>query len=328
MPWKITTNLGNSTSFEYQSVESSALPLSNSMQIHRAPEGQVITGFLAKVKVSIASCKAARAAADSRCQHSCGSVQSLGFQSQVPDTPPCKSVTPLRRQPHSRQWQHMFPVLGGRFELAGHMLRYPGSCVTTVRLGGIKRIRISSGAAGRSRASEEISGLCFEFWDSDRPVIVGQWIEEITTVELKRGDRITGMSIWLSQTHDLRRAASMPTENNGRVVGINISTAAGIGKEARFGTNDAALLRLDFNENPFQRLVSPRLLPTAIQTPVVTNAYPFTVRHCLELQLQVGLPANPQRSRPVPPRHIAHPSPCASKPAVQRESPEVLLGRW
>jgi len=166
----------------------------------------------------------------------------------------------------------MFPVLGGRFELAAHMLRYPGSCVTTVRLGGIKRIRISCGSTGRSRGNQEISGLCFEFWDSDRPVIVGQWIEEISTVELKRGDRITKLSIWLSQTHDLRRAASMPTENNGRVVGINIFTAAGVWKEVRFGTNDAALLRLGFNENPFQRLVSPMATPAPSLTLTLCSA--------------------------------------------------------
>ncbi|KAL4811071.1 hypothetical protein BDV18DRAFT_5054 [Aspergillus unguis] len=91
---------------------------------------------------------------------------------------------------------------------------------TSAPLHSIKRIRISHGSIGRPRDPNQVAGLWIDYYHNSRSEIVGQWISEGPAVELKDGEIMTGVTIWLS------KGKHVFTEKyfNGRVVRIMIST--------------------------------------------------------------------------------------------------------
>lgn len=63
----------------------------------------------------------------------------------------------------------------------------------------IRRIRVSKKSPDIYQAISSISGLLIEFWDSKPSVYLGQWFEEIASVELERGTKVTGCEFWEMQ---------------------------------------------------------------------------------------------------------------------------------
>ncbi|KAL3492472.1 hypothetical protein BJX62DRAFT_236290 [Aspergillus germanicus] len=89
---------------------------------------------------------------------------------------------------------------------------------TSANLRSVKSIRFSSGRTDGSRLPGEVSGLWFEYYES-RPSIVGQWLSESATMSLERGESITGILIWLSNS----RKSINEKYYTGRVVRVSIS---------------------------------------------------------------------------------------------------------
>lgn len=134
---------------------------------------------------------------------------------------------------------------------APHILRNVG-CVTCAKLDCVRRIRLSVGGAGRSRSSRHVSGLLFEYYNSERNSIVGQWFEEIDSVDLDNGDFVVHIRVWYTQETDVRNYRG---ENNGKVVGIMLSTFRGIHKQVLLEDSED-LLYLDYYANPLEEMVS------------------------------------------------------------------------
>lgn len=121
---------------------------------------------------------------------------------------------------------------------------------TTASLSNVRRVRISSGADDRSRLSEHISGLWLEYHDTQRPCIIGQWINESDNFELSPGTELTEISIWSS---DERKSLQGQPEL-GKIIALQFLLSSG--QLWSFGQTDLAdSLRLTFRANIFEKLV-------------------------------------------------------------------------
>jgi len=134
--------------------------------------------------------------------------------------------------------------------VAAHIMR-EGGCVTSGSLRYVRRIRLSAGAPGRSRTSRHVSGLLFEYHNSERDSIVGQWFEEIDSMELGNGDYVVHIRVWYTQEAHPQNTLR---ENNGKVVGITLSTLRGVSKQ-KLLEEPKDLLCLDYYANPLEEMV-------------------------------------------------------------------------
>lgn len=70
---------------------------------------------------------------------------------------------------------------------------------TYASLHNVRRIRISCGSEGRPRHSYEVSGLWFDYFTSQRPSIVGQWISEVEVFTIDNDERLVELTLWVSK---------------------------------------------------------------------------------------------------------------------------------
>lgn len=135
-----------------------------------------------------------------------------------------------------------------------------GTAGTATSLIGVRRIRISSGAPGHSRSPSNVSGLWFDYYDDDRPVIVGQWIKEMDSLHLLEEETIEQIEIWTSS----EESNLMYDAKLGKVVALRITTSAGNSKEVMGDTSDAVVLK--YRANPFENLVRIQILIATLLT--------------------------------------------------------------
>lgn len=133
-------------------------------------------------------------------------------------------------------------------------------CYTTAGLAGIKRVSVSRGAPGKTRTQTHISGLRLDFFSSATPVYVGQWFDEVDSLQFDPGDRIVGLTFW--QTQETKsNVATMQRENAGKIAGLGI-TKTGF-KRRRLEVclrNKEDLLEYSFYENTLEDLVCSPIL--------------------------------------------------------------------
>lgn len=98
----------------------------------------------------------------------------------------------------------------------------PGNYQTYASLKGVRKIRASAGARGRSRPPSRISGLKFEYYNHPSPGIVGQWMDELDDdFELSPDEEVQSLTIWLTPTGFNTECPGMEV---GQVAAIQIET--------------------------------------------------------------------------------------------------------
>ncbi|RSL49429.1 hypothetical protein CEP54_012455 [Fusarium duplospermum] len=191
------------------------------------PEG-IITGILATAQLST------------------GNLQSLGLRCRA-DLPSNASIN-LKSRQQPNQHPRTFPMS----EVHWNNTPRAYSCFTSVVLSKLRRVGVSAGIHGRTRGPDHISGLCFEFWDSEVPVYVGQWFQQVGTLSLEPDERITSFTFWQAQES---HPSNDKGENNGRITGVQIRTI-GSGKKQggiRVGGGKDMLV-YSFAENSYEKL--------------------------------------------------------------------------
>lgn len=135
-----------------------------------------------------------------------------------------------------KQIDHMIPVHRTTLAPMEMMLRHQGGfAIAAADLSKIKRIRVCVGGKGEEPnttmmigepSKDMITGIWLEYHDSHLPVILGQWKEEIGSIEISVADRLVAIQIWhdFDNGTDKRRAL-------GRVAGILFRTASGTEKK-------------------------------------------------------------------------------------------------
>jgi hypothetical protein len=121
---------------------------------------------------------------------------------------------------------------------------------TSASLIDVRVVRIYVGASGYSRGVNDVSGILLEYHNQDKPVIVGQCIEECGYLELSPGERITETSLWIWNTWNDK---SWAQANIGITSGIRIVTSK---RQAVEVVHDSpGQMRIKFCNNHFEELV-------------------------------------------------------------------------
>ncbi|EIT77107.1 hypothetical protein AO1008_04983 [Aspergillus oryzae 100-8] len=115
---------------------------------------------------------------------------------------------------------------------------------TFADLHGVQRILFSKGDDGRPRGSNEISGLCIEYYGPRRPAIIGQWISEGSSLTLEQRERITGITLLVTKDTMTYR----DRYHLGRVVQVSIFTST----RTEMYLNDSSLSMDEHNILRFQ----------------------------------------------------------------------------
>jgi hypothetical protein len=123
------------------------------------------------------------------------------------------------------------------------------NATTSASLLNVRALRIFCGTSGHSRSFNDVSGLWFEYYDQHKPTIVGQWIEERGSLELSRGEKITEISFWTSNTTNKVWAKT----HIGITSGIRIVTSEGQTKEV--GCDAPGQIYFRSCSNRFEELV-------------------------------------------------------------------------
>ncbi|KAI8723142.1 hypothetical protein NCS52_00169300 [Fusarium sp. LHS14.1] len=226
---KMYTNHGRTLEFQrwhHCRLESSRL--TGEQHLHCAPE-ETITGILTTALLPT------------------GNLQSLGLRSLV-DVP----RTGFKSRPQPARTSSTFPMSEGHWKSLPRDLQRSFSCFTSVVLSNIRRVGVSAGVRGRTRGPDYISGLCFEFWDSELPVYVGQWFKQVGTLSLEVDERIANFTFWQAQES---HPDNDKGENSGRITGVQIRTV-GIGQKQggiRVGGGKHMLV-YSFAEKPYEKL--------------------------------------------------------------------------
>jgi hypothetical protein len=147
---------------------------------------------------------------------------------------------------------HALSVTHESPDTGSHIIHGRGTAYTAASLSGVRRIRISSGATGRSRTPQHISGLWLEYYDSDRPAIVGQWITELDSWELAPSEKITEVLIWSSNEFTRSQEGQAKL---GRITGFSFATSDGNSKQI-LQEDTAGQVWIKFRANRFEELVS------------------------------------------------------------------------
>jgi hypothetical protein len=118
------------------------------------------------------------------------------------------------------------------------------------------------GKPGKPRGGTHISGLRLEYF-STAPIYVGQWYEELESLEFAPGDRVTGLTFWQTQETPYG-AAQIQRENAGRVSGVRIERTGSEPRHLEICLSEKSeLLVYSFHENNYEELVS-RSLPSSL----------------------------------------------------------------
>jgi hypothetical protein len=185
------------------------------VEVFHPPIGQQITGFTAVHEVRRAPLWAIRWLSDIQAEH--GSFRAFGLLCEKVEIP---SATFKNETVHpssiSAAVRLSIPIGSYLIQESSNGCR----AYTSANLRSVKSIRFSSGRMDSPRLPSEVSGLWFEYYDSP-PSIVGQWLSESTAMSLERGESITGISIWLSNS----RKSFSEKYYTGRVVCVSILTS-------------------------------------------------------------------------------------------------------
>ncbi|EWG38453.1 hypothetical protein FVEG_01661 [Fusarium verticillioides 7600] len=180
-----------------------------------------------------------------------GVLQSLGvqYETHLAANP---SKVPLTTTSAEHSSLHSFRMDEGTVEKAPSSLRRSEGCFTSVMLTGVRRIGVSKGLPGRTRESDHVAGLCFEFWGSPHPVNIGQWYCEVGYLSLKKGERICQFTFWQEQES---LPGNTSRENGGRITGIKINKTGPGQRDMEIVLGDKQeMLAYSFTENPYERL--------------------------------------------------------------------------
>lgn len=151
---------------------------------------------------------------------------------------------------------HRIPIVQSHIEAFETQTEGTTTYFTAADFRHVRRIRFSTEKATDSRY---LTGLLLEYQDTRgarNTAVVGQWLRETDSLDLAEGDNIVHIRIWYSQGHTRELSEFLKVVgNNGRLVGIQISTAKGLRKEVRFdGSGDTYFV--DYYANRLQDLVS------------------------------------------------------------------------
>lgn len=155
---------------------------------------------------------------------------------------------------------HRIPIVQSHIEAFEEQTKGVTTYFTAADFRHVRRIRISTERVANSRY---VTGLLLEYQDTRgarNTAVVGQWLRETDTLDLAEGDVIVHIQIWYSQDH-----SEDPDEfgkvmgNNGKLVGIQISTARGLCRKFLIdGSRDTHFV--DYYANRLQDLVSHHVL--------------------------------------------------------------------
>ncbi|KAG2416352.1 hypothetical protein HFD88_007567 [Aspergillus terreus] len=99
----------------------------------------------------------------------------------------------------------------------------PGNHQTYASLKNVRRIQASTGMRGRSRSSNRICGLKFQYYNHPSPGIVGQWMNELDEdgFGLSPDEEVRSLTIWLTT---MGFCGQTPGRELGQIVAIRIET--------------------------------------------------------------------------------------------------------
>ncbi|KAK5662624.1 hypothetical protein OQA88_8538 [Cercophora sp. LCS_1] len=201
------------------------------------PEGEVMTGFLAKAS------------------QGGGYFLEMGFQSQEilemgPFTAPWETskIYKSLSLPLTETWKMQ------AFSKSGNSGN-EGLVIGIANLSSVRSIHVSSGETRSAprfscRRTTRVTGLRFQFWDTEEPLFLGQWFKEVDSISLDRDERITNLSVWHSRNVRHSRATM---SLYGKARGFHVITSKGQSLTVRMDNTDKRL-RLSFREKPGEEL--------------------------------------------------------------------------
>ncbi|OTB04004.1 hypothetical protein M426DRAFT_321296 [Hypoxylon sp. CI-4A] len=220
---EITTNLGRTREFRLRAQEYID---STATRILEAEAGKCFTAFHARVQSPL------------------GHFVDFAARCQVVQNRPPISVDPS-------DVQHTIPITADTLASAQDILAYnQGLTVTVADISRIRRIRVSVDDETSAESRGHISGLWLEYRDSETPVIIGQWIKELDTIDISFGDRITEIATWHDFTDPYKRV------KYGHIKKLMFGTLHGIKKEF-VDPSDGYIegnICLQYRENPYEKL--------------------------------------------------------------------------
>jgi len=174
----------------------------------------------------------------------------MGFQSQKTTE---EEISKDGRPQTSNQSSHVIPILESQrwnsYHKSGHAGRN-GMMFSSVKLSSVRCIKFSYGDSISNprvacRRGSRLSGLCFEFWDTDERVYLGQWFNKLEgeTMYLSRDESITEFTVWHSR--HLRTASGRGHREMsiyGKVRGVMIETSKGNSKHVQRDSLEDRLL--------------------------------------------------------------------------------------
>ena len=177
-------------------------------------------------------------------QFTTGRLLSLGLHCLSENKVIPFSPKPKQSQCSDEQSPHTFPVE----PIFGNC-----GCVTPVTLSNIRCVRLSAGVKGRSRSPTQISGLRIEFWDSEAPIFVGQWFQEVAAFPFQPHEKLSGLTLWrsLDDQNCCEGNSSLP------IKGIKFHKTGGDSESVEFHLGKkGGMVHCTQKENPYGYLVS------------------------------------------------------------------------
>ncbi|KAI0897634.1 hypothetical protein F4806DRAFT_495304 [Annulohypoxylon nitens] len=145
---------------------------------------------------------------------------------------------------------HHIPVTLDIQKSAEDILAYPrGFAFAAADISSLRKIRVSVSDEKRTGVQGHITGLWLEYHDSNVPVVLGQWIKELDSLDLELGERLTEVITWHDYTNRHRRAKYGPIKR------LSLGTVRGNVKEF-LDSHRGGKIRLQYRESPYEKLVS------------------------------------------------------------------------
>ncbi|KAI1453037.1 hypothetical protein F4805DRAFT_444983 [Annulohypoxylon moriforme] len=143
---------------------------------------------------------------------------------------------------------HHLPITVDIQKSAEDILAYPrGFAFTAANIADLRKVRVSVNDESHTGVQGHISGLWLEYHDSNAPVILGQWIKELDSLDIPVGDRIVEVVTWHDYTNRHRRVKYGPIKR------LKLGTVRGNTKEF-LDSHRGGKICLQYRENPFEKL--------------------------------------------------------------------------
>ncbi|KAH9888654.1 hypothetical protein F4778DRAFT_754840 [Xylariomycetidae sp. FL2044] len=145
---------------------------------------------------------------------------------------------------------HRIPIKCNELSSASEMLAYPrGFAFSAADLSRVRQVRVSVEKPGEFYTPGHITGLLLDFYDTNEPAVVGQWIKELDVLPISAEDRLTEIITWHDCTNMHKRVKFGPIKK------LTLRTAKGASKEFSSPVV-AGMVCLSYRENPYERLTS------------------------------------------------------------------------